>query len=65
MTIIVSSSALGPLLAGLTRDWQGSFAWALLLFVITPLPISVLSLIVTSPREDSHRLTDARDARAG
>jgi len=50
MTITVSSSSLGPLLAGLTRDWQGSFTLALILFAITPLPIAVLSLLVSSPR---------------
>jgi MFS family permease len=51
MTIIVSSSSLGPLLAGLTRDWQGSFDLALILFAITPLPIAVFSLLVVSPRK--------------
>jgi len=50
MTINIGSSSLGPLFAGLTRDWQGNFDLALMVFAIAPLPIAVLSLLVAPPR---------------
>ncbi len=49
MTFNVASSSVGPLVAGLTRDWQGSFSLALVLFVLLPLPIAVMSLFVRPP----------------
>lgn len=49
MTINIGSSSLGPLFAGLTRDWQGDFDMALVVFAIAPLPIAVFSLLVAPP----------------
>jgi MFS transporter, OFA family, oxalate/formate antiporter len=49
MTIMVASSSLGPLFAGLIRDWQGDFSLALIVFAVTPLPIAILSLLVAPP----------------
>jgi len=49
MTINIGSSSLGPLFAGLTRDWQGNFDMALIVFTLAPLPIALLSLLVASP----------------
>lgn len=49
MTFNVACSSLGPLIAGLTRDWQGNFSLALLIFVVLPLPIALLSLAVRPP----------------
>lgn len=49
MTFNVACSSLGPLIAGLTRDWQGNFSLALLIFVVLPLPIALLSLTVRPP----------------
>ena len=53
MTFNVGSSSLGPLVAGFTRDWQGDFSLALILFLLLPLPIAVLSLFVHPPSRDS------------
>lgn len=50
MTIIVACSSLGPLIAGLTKDWTGEFDSALVLFMVAPLPLAFLSLVATSPR---------------
>jgi MFS family permease len=50
MTINVACSSLGPLIAGVTRDWQGDFAVALVAFAIAPWPLAVLSLLVAPPR---------------
>jgi len=49
MTINVGTSSLGPLLAGLTRDWRGEFDLALIVFAIAPLPVAALSLFVAPP----------------
>ena len=49
MTMIVGSSSLGPLFAGLIRDWQGSFDLALVVFALAPLLIALLSLLVAPP----------------
>lgn len=49
MTIMVASSSLGPLFAGLTKDWLGSFDVALIAFSVAPLPVAVLSLFVGAP----------------
>lgn len=50
MTIIVACSSLGPLIAGLTKDWTGDFGLALACFTVAPLPIAFLSLMAVSPR---------------
>lgn len=50
MTINISSSSLGPLFAGLIRDWQGNFDLALIVFAVAPLPVAALSLLVKPPR---------------
>lgn len=49
MTINVGFSSLGPLVAGLSRDWLGSFDTAMILFVLMPLPVAVLSWWATAP----------------
>lgn len=49
MTIIVATSSLGPLFAGLLRDWRGDFDLALIAFAVAPLPLAILSLFVTQP----------------
>lgn len=49
MTFNVACSSLGPLIAGVTRDWQGNFSLALFVFVVLPLPIALLSLTVRPP----------------
>lgn len=49
MTMIVASSSMGPLFAGLTRDWFGSFGASLIVFTITPLPIAAFSLLAAPP----------------
>lgn len=49
MTVNVGSSALGPLFAGLVRDYLGQFDVALLAFAIAPLPIALLSLTARPP----------------
>lgn len=66
MTINVGSSSLGPLFAGLTRDWYGNFNVALFAFAAAPLPIAVLSLLVAAaPRETfASTLSPVRAARA-
>ncbi len=46
----VASSSLGPLIAGLIHDGVGSFAPALLLFGLLPLPLALLSLWATAPK---------------
>jgi MFS transporter, OFA family, oxalate/formate antiporter len=54
MTINVGASSLGPLIAGTLRDAFGNFDWPLLIFALLPLPLAVLSIVVSTP-----------DARAG
>ena len=49
MTMIVGSSSLGPLIAGLTRDWTGGFDISLIAFAVTPLPVAALSLLAAPP----------------
>lgn len=51
MTVNVASSSLGPLFAGLTRDYLGSFSLALWAFTLLPLPFALASLWVAPPRE--------------
>lgn len=53
MTFNVASSSLGPLYAGVTRDWQGDFSLALVTFMLMPLPIAVMSCFVRPPRRDA------------
>ena len=55
MTINIASSSLGPLFAGVTRDWQGDFNLALVAFAIAPLPIALLSLRVAPPQVEAAR----------
>jgi MFS transporter, OFA family, oxalate/formate antiporter len=50
MTLIVAASSLGPLIAGLTKDWTGGFSPALVAFALAPLPLAALSLFAASPR---------------
>ena len=52
MTFNVASSSLGPLFAGVTRDWQGNFSLALVTFMLLPLPIAAMSCFVRPPRRD-------------
>ena len=52
MTLNVGASSLGPLFAGLTRDWQGDFTLALTAFALAPLPIAFLSLLVAPPKRE-------------
>ncbi|MEX0713105.1 MAG: MFS transporter [Pirellulales bacterium] len=52
ITINVGFSSLGPLFAGLTRDWQGDFTLALAAFAVAPLPIAALSLLVAPPARE-------------
>lgn len=49
MTLNVASSSLGPLVAGLTRDWRGDFDLALLLFAAAPVPVALGCLLVQAP----------------
>lgn len=49
LTLNVAASSLGPLFAGMTRDWQGNFNLALLVFAIAPLPLAVLLLLAAPP----------------
>ncbi|MEX0793366.1 MAG: MFS transporter [Pirellulaceae bacterium] len=51
MTVNVASSSLGPLFAGLTRDYLGSFSLALWAFALLPLPFALASLWVAPPGE--------------
>lgn len=51
MTLMVGTSSLGPLAAGLAKDWFGSFDAAMIAFVAMPIPIALLSLAVAVPRE--------------
>ena len=49
MTVIVASSSLGPLIAGLVRDGTGSFDAALLGFLIVPWPLAIGCLWAAPP----------------
>ncbi len=49
-TILISLSAMGPLFAGVVKDWNGNFGFAITAFVLAPLPIALLSLLATPPR---------------
>lgn len=51
MTLMVGTSSLGPLAAGLAKDWFGSFDAAMFAFFAMPIPIAILSLYVAVPRE--------------
>lgn len=53
MTINVACSSLGPLIAGVTRDWQGDFTLALVIFAVAPLPIAACSFLVTPPKRQA------------
>lgn len=53
MTINVACSSLGPLIAGVTRDWQGDFSLALVIFAVAPLPIAVCSFLIAPPKRES------------
>lgn len=52
MTVNVACSSLGPLFAGVTRDWQGDFTLALIVFAIAPLPIAACSFLVAPPKRE-------------
>lgn len=51
MTLMVGTSSLGPLAAGLAKDWLGSFDTAMVAFVAAPIPVAILCLAVAVPRE--------------
>lgn len=48
-TLKVAASSAGPLLAGLSRDYLGSFYPAILAFAVLPLVVALLSLLATAP----------------
>ena len=50
ITINVAISSLGPLFAGLTKDWLGNFDAALIAFALAPLPLAILSLFAAAPQ---------------
>ncbi len=52
MTLNVALSSLGPLLVGVTRDWRGDFNFALVVFVLAPMPLAALALFVAPPRRE-------------
>lgn len=62
MTMMVASSSMGPLFAGLTRDWLGSFGASLIVFTVTPLPIAAFSLLAAPPPQATRQ--EARNSPA-
>jgi OFA family oxalate/formate antiporter-like MFS transporter len=61
MTLAVGSSSLGPLLAGVTRDVQGNFDFALIVFSLTPLVMAVMALAVVPPPREAAEKVPALD----
>lgn len=51
-TVLVVASSLGPLLAGVGRDYLGSYQEVLLLLAVIPFPLSVAALLATPPRRE-------------
>ncbi|MCG6158183.1 MFS transporter [Rubinisphaera margarita] len=53
MTLMVGSSALGPLFAGATFDMFGRFSVAMNVFTLAPLPLAVLCLLAPRPQKST------------
>jgi sugar phosphate permease len=49
-TMLVSLSSVGPLFAGVVKDWNGDFRFAITAFLVAPIPVALLSLLATPPR---------------
>lgn len=49
-TMNIAMSSIGPLVAGLVRDWQGNFNAAMWVFILLPLPLAVMSWFAAPPK---------------
>lgn len=49
MTMMVGSSSIGPLVAGVTFDMWGSFSPAMYAFTLAPIPLAILCLLAPLP----------------